>query len=287
MRKKGEAFSLCGAGKVGIALSFQLFRIGYQPRLVWNRSPEKLIKAVQLVPFNKSTTTIKDIHNPGNWLIIAVSESAITRVARDLAALDVDWSGVKVFHTSGFYAADVLHPLRARGAKTGALHPVISVPSAVQGKISLALATYTCQGYLAPELLKLVARIGGKGFRVSVEQKKVIHVAAVLLNNYLMATIAGLRELGEQVELESVTNHQILDPIIQQTLRKAWTQNIDETITGPIARGDRKTVAGHLEALADFPGLQNIYRTLARNLCQRLAAKVDYAVDMFEGLFDQ
>jgi len=286
MKKRVESFSLCGAGKVGVALSYQLYRLGYQPLCVWNRSAARLRKALQTVPFEKSTTELKHVRSAGNWLIIAVSDDAIPKVAHELAQLELDWSSVNVLHTSGFHAADVLQPLQKCGARTGALHPVISVPSVAQGKHSLATATYTCQGELAPELLKQVTQIGGRGFRVTPAQKKAIHIAAVFLNNYLMAVISGLRELGDQAGLKSATSHQILDPIVQQTLRKAWTRDLDELITGPVARGDQDTIQAHLATLQDFPGLKDIYKSVGRDLCQRLARDGEKIPEIFQELFD-
>ncbi|MEX2229929.1 MAG: DUF2520 domain-containing protein, partial [Dehalococcoidia bacterium] len=39
-----------------------------------------------------------------------------------------------------------------------------------------------------------------------------------------------------------------------------------QALTGPLARGDLATVAGHLDALAAEPALAALYRALAREL---------------------
>jgi predicted short-subunit dehydrogenase-like oxidoreductase (DUF2520 family) len=51
------------------------------------------------------------------------------------------------------------------------------------------IAYYTCEGEIKNTLAELVSTIGGQPFILNRRQKEIVHVAAVFMNNYVVALI--------------------------------------------------------------------------------------------------
>ena len=66
----------------------------------------------------------------------------------------------------------------------------------------------------------------------------------------------------------------VLKPLITGTLGNIERIGIPAALTGPVARGDRKTIADHLEAIeTKLPDLLTLYRTLGRHTLTIAEAK--------------
>jgi predicted short-subunit dehydrogenase-like oxidoreductase (DUF2520 family) len=120
-----------------------------------------------------------------------------------------------------------------------------------------------CEG--ADEALQLLRpyfqQIGGRCFDIKSEEKPLYHAATVMCCNYLTALTETSAELFTQAGLQRETALQLMQPIMQATLSNIFLQGTTAALTGPIARGDTKTVAQHLEAIRE-PNTSAIYKAL-------------------------
>lgn len=256
-----QSFCLIGASRVGISLAYHLHRIGYRPGFVWNRRSERLAQARQFVPFQNFSTEMEiGCHNHPEWIIIAVSDDAIEEVAKKLADCGQDFSAVKVFHTSGFLNSQALSSLKHKGAATGSLHPVVSVPDIPTGIKMLKNCVYTCEGALKKPLMELVNTIGGQPFQLNRRQKEVIHLSSVFLNNYVVLLINAIKQLNADNLLPPDKARAILESISRQAILIGWEKSLAEGLTGPLIRGDYKTIEKHLDLLEDFQELKRLYQ---------------------------
>lgn len=268
--EKGS-FSLFGASRVGIALAYHFHRAGYLPGFVWNRSEEGLNKALRWVPFKYESTSIKDFQGKSNWIIISVSDDAIESIAQKLADSVDNLNNVNAFHTSGFLCSEVLNPLKEKGCRTGSFHPVLSVPDIKTGVREMPSAVFTCEGEIDKELVKLVERIGRKSVILTPEQKELVHVSSVFLSNYSVSLIAAVKELCEKKGLSEDKATMILKELSEQAVESGWNKSLSDALTGPIVRGDVKTIEKHLELLDEYPELKKLYADfgiLALNLIE-------------------
>jgi len=254
-------FSLMGASRVGISLAYHLNRIGYRPEFVWNRRPERLALARQYVPFvNFSTEFEHGCRNRMDWIIIAVTDDAVEEVAARIAECGIDFQAVNIFHTSGCLNSQALNKLKQKGALTGSLHPVVSVPDVPTGLKLLGHCNYTCEGEIKNTLAELVSTIGGQPFILNRRQKEIVHVAAVFMNNYVVALINALKKLGAENTIPPEKLRAVLEPISQQAISSGWGKNIAEALTGPLIRGDYQTIDKHLQLLENYPELKRLYQ---------------------------
>ena len=99
-------------------------------------------------------------------------------------------------------------------------------------------------------------------------QRQWLHLLGVLSNNFTNALLVEVQRLA--------TEHQLpfdaLEPILTETLAKAFALSPLQAQTGPARRGDQHTLAYHRELLAGAPRLLQLY-DLFTDLIQAQDAK--------------
>lgn len=259
MRKSVSSFCLIGASRTGISLAWHMMKAGYKPAFVWSRSRGSIHKALHYLKFDQHSTHLSVIPGDCQWIVIAVRDDKIGEIAHRLAGLEKFSEGIKVFHTSGAWDSAILKPLQQAGFRTGSFHPLISIPDIATGIRTIPGAVFSCEGAIQEDLIRLAEKIGGRGFLLRTDQKELVHVAAVFLNNYLTVLVQALKQFANQRDIDSETFHILLDRLPQQALEKAWNQSITDSLSGPAVRGDRKTIQKHRQVLQQSPELRKLY----------------------------
>src|SRR6056297_3178178 len=135
-------FGLLGASKTGTTIAYHLWKKGWQPEFLWNRSKPHLERTLGFVPFQNSTTDISHYRRNCDLIIISVSDNAIKSVAHSFLKLYRNQAQVQIFHTSGVLDSAALLPHQ----NIGSFHPVISISSIEEGIRQLPATTFTCEG---------------------------------------------------------------------------------------------------------------------------------------------
>lgn len=99
-------------------------------------------------------------------------------------------------------------------------------------------------------------------FETNTEQRKYIHLAAVLTSNF---TNHLLGKAATLLENQSIDYH-ILQPLVEATIKKAFTAQPFSVQTGPAIRNDSLTIEKHLALLREDTLLQNIYSNLTESI---------------------
>lgn len=147
-----------------------------------------------------------------------------------------------------------------------ALHPLVSLPDAEIGSQRLAAgAWFAVAG--DPLASEIVAELGGRAIAVADGDRATYHAAAAIAANHLVVLLGQVERLAERI---GVPLEAYLD------LAQGGLDNVRElgpaaALTGPAARGDRSTLAAHIDALGAF-GLDEVsmYQVLA-DAAERLA----------------
>jgi predicted short-subunit dehydrogenase-like oxidoreductase (DUF2520 family) len=106
---------------------------------------------------------------------------------------------------------------------------------------------------------QFIEALGGPGFMVNSENRRLMHLAAVFANNFTNACIAAAQELAHKAQCPS----NLLDSLILQTLMQAMHTEAVLHQTGPAKRGDNTTMNAHLRLLENEPQLINCYRAMS------------------------
>ncbi|HYA48731.1 MAG TPA: Rossmann-like and DUF2520 domain-containing protein [Burkholderiales bacterium] len=267
-------FSVVGAGRLGTALAAGLTRKGWQLVVIADRDAAAAREARRIVARGRATTDVRLAARGGDVVIICVPDDAVETVARRLARSRDDWSGLTVFHTSGLLPAAALESLRRRGASVASLHPAQSFPEKTGGARLFRGISWAVEGDREAIRLgrEIVRRLGGRAFVLREEDKPFYHAACSLASNAFVALEAASAAILEAAGAGRRPAAAILLPLVQGTLQNVKKLGWERALTGPVARGDIRTVRRHLEALASRPLESAVYRSLGMEAL-RLAAR--------------
>jgi predicted short-subunit dehydrogenase-like oxidoreductase (DUF2520 family) len=159
-------------------------------------------------------------------------------------------------HTCGACGAEALQALADAGVSCGSFHPLQTFASARQALGSLPGSFFAIDGDAAALAWarELAQTLGGRAVVVSRERRPLYHAAAVLSGNYLVALIDAAAMLMVAAGFEEKAGRRALAPLVETSVANALREGPVAALTGPVQRGDRGTVARHLEALAGQPG---------------------------------
>jgi predicted short-subunit dehydrogenase-like oxidoreductase (DUF2520 family) len=170
-------------------------------------------------------------------LVISTPDGAIADVA---AAVDPVPSTV-VAHLAGALGVDVLVPHERRAA----LHPLVALPEARLGAERLRGAWFATAGDLFIDTV--VAALGGRAIAVADEDRASYHAAAAIASNHLVALLGQVERVAAQAGVPLAA---YLD-LVRATVENVAALGPAGALTGPVARGDWTTVAGHLDAIPE------------------------------------
>lgn len=169
--------------------------------------------------------------------ILAVSDDSIGVVAEKFK----DSNGL-IVHTSGATSLETL----SKCNRTGIFYPLQTF---TKGKIitfdDIPMCIEAKNKKDFELLLNLGKTLSNTVIEVSSEQRKILHVTAVFVNNFTnyMYTI------GADICTENNIDFKLLQPLIKETASKLNDLTPYQSQTGPAKRGDQKTLHKHLQLI--------------------------------------
>jgi predicted short-subunit dehydrogenase-like oxidoreductase (DUF2520 family) len=198
-------------------------------------------------------------------VVVAVPDRAVAEVAAGLR----DHPG-RLAHCSGVLGLEAL----GRAQRVFALHPLATVPedadpAAFDGAFA-ALTARDDADRRAGE--QLAVALGLTPFALDDADRPLYHAAAALASNGLVTLLAAAADLWDRAGLDPALAPRALGPLAARAVANATAAGPARAITGPVARGDAATVAGHRAAIAAAaPELGPLYREVARATVDLLA----------------
>lgn len=269
---------IVGAGRLGRAVGCAARRIGVDVTGVWNRTEGRARESRELVGAERAVwESPVDALGEGEvggcvvWLTVvddAVGEMA-ERVARsvDEAAL--------VLHASGSLGADVL---REAGidAPVGTIHPLLAVsdPESAVGRFGDVAWTVEGDREAQEFAAEFLGEFGVEPVELPQGTRAVYHAGAVTAANFAVALFDAALTMLEAADIEREAASAMLLPLLRSSVENLESQEVEEALTGPAARGDHSTVERHREALQelDDPALAELYGVLAERV-EAIAAR--------------
>jgi predicted short-subunit dehydrogenase-like oxidoreductase (DUF2520 family) len=209
----------------------------------------------------------EDLPRMAERLLVAVADDALPAVARLTAPAAGAHS--TVLHTSGRYGAEVLSVLADRGASCGSLHPLQTVATAEQGVTALAGCAFAVDGDGEARTWaeEIAGMLGGTVLEIPAGRRATYHAAAVMASNYVIGLMDAAATLMEDAGVERATALRCLGPLARTSLENAIALGPVDALTGPIERGDARTVASHLKLLAAAPPtVAALYRAAGKHV---------------------
>lgn len=261
--KTKPSISIIGTGALGSSL-LDFFRNEQFPILsIWNSREGKIFKNGETLARSSDKLQHLNKDELGEWIFITVPDDQIKKVSETLSLLDIDWSGRSVVHCSGSKTSAECRPLAEKGALTASMHPIQTFRRS-DGRERLSSIYISVEGdsELTDRLSGVIGMMNSKAVPLTIKQKQVVHLAAVLASNYLVTLLREAEELLEGEKVEGGLN--ILHPLINQTVQNVLEKGTAASLSGPVSRGDSETLQSHLELLEKKPDKMALYKILGR-----------------------
>jgi predicted short-subunit dehydrogenase-like oxidoreductase (DUF2520 family) len=257
------AVGVVGTGRVGTVLALALAGAGHRIVGATQGRRAALLAGVDILPAD-------EVAARATMLLLAVPDDTLPGLVSGLAGAGALARGTLVVHTSGAHGLAVLAPARARGALPLALHPVMTFTGAPEDLERLA---GVCFGVTAPDELRpigeaLVVEMGGEPVWIAEADRARYHAALAHAANHLVTLVGQSEDLLRDVGVEDPAR--VLAPLLGAALDNALRRP-DAALSGPVVRGDARTVAAHLQALHGSDAAAS-YRILARASADRAIA---------------
>lgn len=199
----------------------------------FNRSLKSIDAYKNSVDITDDLLALKD----ADIYILAVSDDAIAKLSAQLP-----FENKLVVHTSGsvsVYDLDKKH-------KRGVLYPLQTFSKNAEmdfKNVPICIETINKKSY--PLLKELAVSLGSPTKRVNSDQRRILHLAAVFVNNFTNQ----LYRIGHEITESEGAEFDLLKPLILETAKKAQELSPYLAQTGPAKRNDKKTIKKHLKLL--------------------------------------
>jgi len=260
-----------GAGRAGTALAAALRRAGHEVVAASAVSDASLRRIRRDLP-GTVISQPAEVVATADLVLLTVPDDVLPGLVAGLAATGAELNGRLVAHASGRHGLAVLDPAVRAGALPLALHPVMTFTGRPDDIDRLAGISF---GVTAPEPLRpvaeaLVVEMGGEPVFIADEHRDLYHAALASAANYLVTLVVQAEDLLRASGVGQPAR--MLGPLLSAALDNALRLG-DAALTGPVARGDAETVAGHVAALrAEAPEALPAYLALARLTATRALA---------------
>ena len=269
MNKLPNKISLVGAGKVGSTLSLLLKENGFEIVSIISRTKKSAKKLGKLVHCKTISTSIKDISPQTEFLLLAVPDGVLKNVADEIAATSqLNFKKIIVAHVSGVHSVEVLSSMKKKGAKVSGFHPIQTFPKNIsiqQLKKNIShniVFGIECEKKIQPIMKQLAKKMNGKSVFITSEIKPLYHLACVVSSSFSITLLKVIEEIASNFPFAEEWKT-AFSPILLSSIANALSTSPSSALTGPIPRGDVKTIEMHLNALQKFsPQLISIYKEL-------------------------
>ena len=272
-----------GPGTVGTALAIALSNAGYPVVAIAGRSIEPARRLADRIAGCAAVETPQDVVAASDLVFLTVPDDAVETLCDSIACPP----GRAVVHCSGVASVNLLAHAVKDGAEAGVFHPLQTFATSEQAKRNLPGSAFGIEATtetLLATLSEMAESLGGTP-RTIRGDRAIYHASAVIASNYVVTLLDAASSLWRTLGLSPEEGLKALLPLVRGTIENLETVGLPGALTGPIARGDLRTIAQHLDALARVaPKLLDVYKGLARRAIPIARAKGGLTEDAAERL---
>lgn len=250
-----------GSGRMATAFGLYLKHKNFHISGYYSRSYASALTASDHL-HTESFQNLEMLLEKSDWIGITTSDDEIESVVEALMPYMKSLPHKVFFHMSGSKASSSLYPLQLEGHHCISLHPLQSIADPLLGSDLLSKSYFSVEGDSTPEIEGFLEQFDKPVIRLSAEQKILYHAAACVASNYLYTLAEEAVEMMTIAGFEPKMALEALLPLMAGTLENLKEQSPETALTGPIARGDLKTVENHLTALNAHPALKRVYKEM-------------------------
>ena len=254
-----ESVAIIGSGNVAYVYSKVLKNKGINLRYVFVRNQERLSEVEKL--FGVKAISDYETLFSCDLIIIAVKDDAIEEVAAKLQ----NYKGVLV-HTSGTQNINALQS----ADNYGVIYPLQTLSKDYDVDFKSVPILINESSFEVKEKLRLIAeKMSDVVIECSDEDRRYIHMNAVYVSNFVNVML----QIGEKLLKEKSLSISILEPLVKETVNKAFSMGAEKALTGPARRGDVETINKHLDLLKNNEEEKEVYKLLTNYIINKYLEK--------------
>lgn len=254
-----ESVAIIGSGNVAYVYSKVLKNKGINLRYVFVRNQERLSEVEKL--FGVKAISDYETLFSCDLIIIAVKDDAIEEVAAKLQ----NYKGVLV-HTSGTQNINALQS----ADNYGVIYPLQTLSKDYDVDFKSVPILINASSFEVKEKLRLIAeKMSDVVIECSDEDRRYIHMNAVYVSNFVNVML----QIGEKLLKEKSLSISILEPLVKETVNKAFSMGAEKALTGPARRGDVETINKHLDLLKNNEEEKEVYKLLTNYIINKYLEK--------------
>ena len=255
-----QSISFIGSGNLAWHLAPALDNAGFVVKEVYSRNPQHAERLTDRLYQAEVKATLDFSTSESTIFIISVSDDAIKSIAQEIILPEEAF----LVHTSG---SQPLAELKfAATNNIGVFYPLQTFSA--QKKIDFKKVPVFIESTNQETdgvLLLLAKSISNQVRKISSEERKALHVAAVFASNFTNHMLAISKDILQRNSLE----FEWLKPLIIETIEKSLSIEPENAQTGPAKRGDLEILDKHLEFLKEDEVLTEIYKVVSQHIVDR------------------
>jgi predicted short-subunit dehydrogenase-like oxidoreductase (DUF2520 family) len=165
--------------------------------------------------------------------------------------------------------------VRDHGHPAGTFHPLVPIPDPEHAPALVRGAWVGVDGdsEAVAAARELAGRVGAHVLAIPPAGRAAYHAAAVMVSNFPTVLAALAASLMHGAGVDAPTARGAILHLMRAAVTNLADADPNAALTGPISRGDVDTVARHLEALAEKPDPDAVYRALSSAAIPMAAAQ--------------
>lgn len=245
---------IIGAGNVGTHMAKALKGVGVSVVQIVSRTMKSAVELASEVGC-AFATDLHDINTNADIYILCVADCAISPILRQLHL------GKKlIVHTSGSIGINVFYDYAENYGCIYPLQTFSKFKDLNYSEIPVFIEANTEANQQI--LIDLMKKITSHVQVLSSQQRCILHLSAVLVNNFTnhLCTLAEILMKENQLQFD------LLKPLVKETMDKILKYSPYIAQTGPAVRGDELIMQKHRDILENHKDVLEIYNVLSESI---------------------
>lgn len=259
-----------GPGKVGVNLGRYFTHKGLDLSGFYGKDIKSASEAANITK-SKFYDNIQEIIKESDILFITTSDDIISIIDSKLSKFDL--KSKSICHTSGSLKSNVLCNAKHSGALIYSIHPIFAFSNKNMNLEGFEKIYFSIEGDILEDsiVLKLFKVLGNNFFIRDKETSSTYHLANVFISNLILSLLEVGINYFKTLGLSEEEALKAVKPLINGTIESIYSKGFINSLTGPVLRGDVKTIEKHLSVLKEKD--KKLYSLLSLNLLNLVALK--------------
>lgn len=259
-----------GPGKVGVNLGRYFTHKGLDLSGFYGKDIKSASEAANITK-SKFYDNIQEIIKESDILFITTSDDIISIIDSKLSKFDL--KSKSICHTSGSLKSNVLCNAKHSGALIYSIHPIFAFSNKNMNLEGFEKIYFSIEGDILEDsiVLKLFKVLGNNFFIRDKETSSTYHLANVFISNLILSLLEVGINYFKTLGLSEEEALKAVKPLINGNIESIYSKGFINSLTGPVLRGDVKTIEKHLSVLKEKD--KKLYSLLSLNLLNLVALK--------------